>query len=176
MFVALLCSRGRGWGRFQLSAVLREAAPSAFAGLPSWANKEDDEEEGGEGGGGAKGKGSRLETPGDLGPAGSLARELRERVFELEQTVFELEGKLRLADESRLERGGGGAGGGDDDSSTVVSVYNGAGGSSFAGTGDFVTRALVFEQTASKCQRAWRCLPVPAPAGAFISSRPRRYQ
>lgn len=82
-----------------------------------------------------------MEADGDLGSAGSLARELRKKVFELEQTVFSLEGKLRLADESRLERGGGGA---DDegDSSTVVAVYDGAGGSSSAATGDYENRAV----------------------------------
>lgn len=46
-------------------------------------------------------------------------------MFELEQTVFSQEGRLRLADEARLERrgsGGGGGGGGDCGLGAVVAV------------------------------------------------------
>ena len=52
---------------------------------------------------------------GGMGPAGALARELRQKVFELEGQVHDLEGKVVVAEEARLaavEHGGGGGGGG----------------------------------------------------------------
>lgn len=116
-------------------AVLREAAPTALDGLPSWAtteevdssvekssesfpenssekNSEDnvdpeknalkhqqEKEEGS-----AKGK----EAACGVGAAsGSLARELRQRVFELEGQVFDLEGRLALSTERQHVTGGG---------------------------------------------------------------------
>lgn len=126
----------------QLLAVLKEAAPSALAGLPSWANRQ--EAEGGEGGeredGGepspAFSEHGLSEEHAGLGGPGSLARELRRKVFGLEQTVFSLEGKLKLADEARLQCGG--AGGEDDDAtaSTFVAVYDGQGSASSGGKGE----------------------------------------
>lgn len=119
----------------QLSAVLKEAAPSALAGLPSWATGErcssGEEEEAAEGDSSA-GKDDQgalekeKETEEGLGPAGSLARELRKKVFELEEAVFSLEGKLSLADEARLERGGDDGNDEDAASTAAVSMYDGA--------------------------------------------------
>lgn len=140
---ALRCVARLSWDnnddqRPQLSAVLKEAAPGALAGLPSWATGKqsssgDDNDDDGEGEGeedeeveDASSEGiSAKETEAGLGPAGSLARELRQKVFELEEAVFSLEGKLRLADEARLERGDG-RGDGDDGvaSTAVVAVYD----------------------------------------------------
>ncbi|CAM9427743.1 unnamed protein product [Ectocarpus sp. 12 AP-2014] len=119
----------------QLSALLKEKAPRALDDLPAWATGEQEEQ----GEGSSEPSGDRLpESGGDAessspsavkeasgpGAAGSLARELRKKVFDLEQTVFSLEGRLRLADEARLERrrGGGGSGGGDCGLGAVVAV------------------------------------------------------
>ncbi|CAN0367726.1 unnamed protein product, partial [Ectocarpus sp. 8 AP-2014] len=119
----------------QLSALLKEKAPRALDGLPAWATGEQEEQ----GEGSSEPSGDRLpESGGDAessspsevkeasgpGAAGSLARELRKKVFELEQTVFSLGGRLRLADEARLEArgGGGGSGSGDCGLGAVVSM------------------------------------------------------
>lgn len=92
--------------------MLKEAAPEAFAKAPSWATGETSEEESGER---SVEEGTNEESvEGGAGPAGSLARELRRRVFELEAQVHDLEGKVVIVDEARLaaaEHGGGGGGG-----------------------------------------------------------------
>lgn len=107
--------------------MLKEAAPSALAGLPSWATKgeqEEVEEEEDERSPDSSVAGLLSGGDAGLGAPGPLARELRRKVFALEQTVFSLEGKLRLADEARLERGG--AGGEEDGAaSTVVAACDG---------------------------------------------------
>ncbi|CAM9282190.1 unnamed protein product, partial [Hapterophycus canaliculatus] len=115
----------------QLAGVLREVAPGALAGLPPWATGEQEQEEqerenrssdsaeaelSGEGEAEAQGSASDERMPQavaaaaaaatGLGAQGSLARELRMKVFALEQKVFSLEGKLMLADEARLARHG----------------------------------------------------------------------
>ena len=118
--------------KMQLLAVLKEAAPGTLAGLPSWTTKgeEEMEEEEEEHQDGEERSPESSEEDGlsgadaGLGAPGSLARELRRKVFALEQTVFSLEGKLRLADEARLERGG--AGGEEDGAaSAIVAAYDG---------------------------------------------------
>eukprot|EP00752_Nemacystus_decipiens_P009306 g8317.t1 len=122
----------------QLLAVLKEADPSALAGLPLWATKgekeEEDEHEKGEARSPDSSEDGSSAIDAGLGAPGSLARELRRKVFALEQTVFSLEGKLRLADEARLERGGGG---GEEDGtpSTVLAAYDGEGQASSVGKG-----------------------------------------
>ena len=99
--------------------MLKEAAPSALAGLPSWATKgEQEEEEEDERSPDSCEAGLLSGGDAGLGAPGSLARELRRKVFALEQTVFSLEGKLRLADEARLERGG--AGGEEDGAASAI--------------------------------------------------------
>lgn len=106
--------------RVKLAAVLKEAAPDALDGLPSWAT------------GAVAASSERGDCPEEVlpeeegsprdeekavakfGAAGSLPRELRQRVFELEGQVSELEGKLARADDSPLAvegRDGGGGGG-----------------------------------------------------------------
>lgn len=133
--------------------MLKEVAPTTLAGLPSWATGEQEQEEqhnrssdpSEEGlSGGVAAKDSASDDDGssaatELGAPGSLARELRSRVFTLEQTVFELEGKLRLADEARLARrrdGDGGVLGGENEGGGVQrhqgGVFEGEGGSSSA--------------------------------------------
>lgn len=96
--------------------MLKDAAPDAFAGVPSWATGEaSDEERSSEEGVTQGSPGGEEAVVGGVGPAGSLARELRKKVFELEGQVHDLEGKVVVAEEARLaaaEHGGGGAGGG----------------------------------------------------------------
>ncbi|CAM9178600.1 unnamed protein product, partial [Scytosiphon promiscuus] len=114
----------------QLVGVLREVAPSTVPELPAWAGggQEQDQSAGclsAESEGGAEAKaytsdGKRPQAPAaavatGLGAPGSLARELRNKVSTLEETVFQLKGKLRLADEARLVRHDGGEGGRDGD-------------------------------------------------------------
>lgn len=144
----------------QLLAVLKDAAPGTLAGLPPWASKgecgQEDEEEEEEESSSTSRRSSEDEdglSGGDagLGAPGSLARELRRKVFALEETVFSLEGKLRLADEARLERGGGGDG--DGAASTVVAAYDGRGQASSCGKGE---RTRAWAETNPDCQ-----CPVP---------------
>lgn len=119
----------------QVSALLKEKAPRALDELPAWATGEQEEqgevssEPSGdwlpESGGDAESSSpSEVKEASGPGAAGSLARELRKKVFELEQTVFSLEGRLRLADKARLEArgGGGGSSGGDCGLGGVVAV------------------------------------------------------
>ena len=109
--------------------MLKEAAPGALASLPSWVTKggKEEEEDGEHEDGEERSQDSSEDglSGGDagLGAPGSLARELRRKVFALEQTVFSLEGKLRLADEARLERGGACGEGEDGTASTVLAVF-----------------------------------------------------
>lgn len=122
--------------------MLKEAAPSALAGLPSWADKgetekeEEQEEEEHQDGGEGSPDCSEDGLSSGLGAPGSLARELRRKVFALEQAVFSLEGKLRLADEERLGRGGACGEDGDGTASTVVAVYDGEGPAPSGGKGE----------------------------------------
>lgn len=124
--------------------MLQENAPGALAGLPSWATKgekeDGEEEEKEERSPNSSEDGLSGEGGAGMGAPGSLARELRRKVFALEQTVFSLEGKLRLADEARLERGGGGGACGEEEedgtASTVVAAYDGEGQASSGGKGE----------------------------------------
>lgn len=101
----------------KLMAVLQESAPDALAGLPAWATGAAEQEDcsdtglsGKEECPGGRGDGSDVPMGGGKGDGlglacggmGSLAMELRQRVFELEGQVFGLEGKLALADDARL--------------------------------------------------------------------------
>lgn len=99
--------------------MLKDAAPDAFSGLPSWATGEASDEESEERSSEVAAKQGSPEdgeaVVGGVGSAGSLAMELRKRVFELEGQVHDLEGKVVVAEEARLaaaEHGGGGGGGG----------------------------------------------------------------
>lgn len=99
----------------KLSAVLHQAAPAALAGMPSWASVETeagnsknglDSPEGSErserdspavaapvrGSGGENSEAAAVPAAADTG--GSLARELRQKVFELEAQVTELQVEL----------------------------------------------------------------------------------
>lgn len=109
----------------QLCAILEKEAPSVLAGLPSWATEpeataSDVVESAAENGDSHEGLGDGKENvppPGDeeegvvgeggaVAATGSLARELRQKVFELEGQVFGLEEKLALADDARLATAG----------------------------------------------------------------------
>lgn len=95
----------------QVLAVLKEASPSSLVGLPSWATgKEADADSPDD-----NLTGNCLESQGEAtvsssetsSAVGSLERELRQRVFELEEQVFHLEGRLSLAgDTAKLSSGG----------------------------------------------------------------------
>lgn len=108
--------------KWKISAVLKDAAPDAFSAAPSWATGEASDQESsfseerspeeGAAQGSPEGQESVVAR---VGSAGSLARELRQKVFELEGQVHDLEGKVAIAEEARLaaaEHGGGGGGGG----------------------------------------------------------------
>lgn len=109
----------------KLSAVLQQAAPAALAGMPSWATGEketgngngldspDGRNKGSKEGSSAVGDGADksegVSTAHDA--AGSLARELRQKIFDLEAQVVELQGELSESREM-MRRVGGGVGGG----------------------------------------------------------------
>lgn len=87
--------------------MLEQAAPAALASLPSWAtgekkagdnnNLEEDSAQAARGAGSDySGEGDRSAT---TSAAGSLAQELRQKVFELEAQVSELQGNLSEARE-----------------------------------------------------------------------------
>lgn len=92
--------------RAQLCALVKDAAPSVLASMPSWATGALSNEEPAEGdsadlvAGGAQDHGDGEDGAGSEPASGSLARELRQSVFELEAKVSELEGQLAEAREA----------------------------------------------------------------------------